>query len=71
MANRMNKVAILLGGDREEEKDEVSETSPNTENEQVQAIENLSAQVEQTNLYVARKSANCALEEVMEGWRIK
>ena len=26
--------------------------------------------MEQTNLDVARKSANCALEEVMEGWRI-
>ena len=52
-------------------KNKVSDTSPNFENEKVPAIENVSAQVEQTNLDVARKSANCALEEVMEGWRIK
>ena len=61
MANLVNKVANLLGVAREEDKDKVSESAPNNENEQVQAIENLSAQVEQTNLDVSRKSANCAL----------
>ena len=45
MDNLMKKVANLLGGAREKEKDKVSDTSPNTENEQVLAIENLSAQV--------------------------
>ena len=65
MANLVNKVANLLGVAREEDKDKVSDSAPNNENEQVQAIENLSAQVEQTNLDVTRKSANCALEEVM------
>ena len=71
MANLVNKVANLLGVAREEDKDKVSESAPNNENEQVQAIENLSAQVEQTNLDVARKSSNSALEEVMEVLRIK
>ena len=71
MANLVNKVANLLGVAREVFKDKVSDSAPNLENEQVQAIKNLSAQVEQTNLDVARKSANCALEEVMEVWRIE
>ena len=31
----------------------------------------MSIQVEQTNLDVAKKSPNCALEEIMEGWKIK
>ena len=61
----------ILAGAREEDKDKVSNTSPNTETEQVLAIENLSAQVEQTNLDVVRKIANCVLEGVMESWKIK
>ena len=67
MSNLVNKLTTFLGVSGEEDKDKVSDPAAN-DNEQV---ERLSAQVEQTNLDVAKKSANCALEEIMEGWKIK
>ena len=66
----MALVSAIMGGGKDD-KDKVADTSVNVEIEQVQAMDNLTAQVEQATLDAVKKNAHCALAEVMEGWKIK
>ena len=65
MTHIVTKLTDILGLTGEGDKEKVP--APN-DNEQV---DRLTMQVEQTNLEIAKQSPNSALEDVMEGWKVK
>ena len=67
MTNIVTKLTDFLGVTGEGDKEKVP--APN-DNEQFDRL-TLTIQVEQTNLETAKKSPNSALEDVMEGWKVK
>ena len=65
MTNIVTKLTDLLGGTGKGYKEKVPATNDNAQ------VDRLTIQVEQTNLEAAKKSPNSALEDLMEGWKIK
>ena len=65
MTNIVTKLTDFLGVTGEGDKEKVPATNDNEQ------VDRLTIQVEQTNLEAAKKSPYCALEDLMEGWKVK